>query len=478
MALNRHGVLDEAAARPRLPVRDGRWRVPCGRRPSGRSGSVRRSDFLEVPIAASFPDGVVPDAVPASVHGIAPERIHRNVRQILERLGEAGFEAYLVGGGVRDLLLGRTPKDFDVATSAHPEEVRALFPRSRLIGRRFRLAHVRSGREVYEVATFRANHDAATSAGSEGMLLHDNVYGTREEDALRRDFTVNALYFDARDGTILDFTGGMADLAAGVIRCIGEPAVRYREDPVRILRAVRFAAKLGFRIEASSETPIGPLAPLLEGVPAARLFEEILKLFHGGHARESLRRLDRHGLLARLCPATAASAERDPRVRALLERAFENTDLRLAEDRPVSPGFLVAALLWGPVRERADRAREEGRVRSRGEALAAAADEAIAAQAKRTSMPRRFTAMAREIWTMQPRLENRRPRRVETTIAHPRFRAAYDFLCLRGEAGEPVAERAQWWTAAQQDAAGPGGPDEPVRGRRRGRRSNRRRRAA
>ena len=424
------------------------------------------------------PDVAIPDLVPASAHGITRDRIHRNVRQILERLGEAGFEAYLVGGCVRDLLLGRVPKDFDVATGAHPEQVRALFPRSRLIGRRFRLAHVRSGREVYEVATFRANHHSAATAGPEGMLLHDNVYGTREEDAHRRDFTVNALYYDDRDGTILDFTGGMADLEAGLIRSIGEPALRYREDPVRILRAVRFAAKLGFRIEAGSEAEIARLAPLLEGVPAARLFEEVLKLFHGGHARESLRRLDDYRLLPLLCPSTAAAAERDPRVRALLERAFENTDRRLAGDRPVSPGFLVAALLWGPVREHAESAREQGRVGNRGEALAAAADEAIAVQAKRTSMPRRFTAMARDIWTMQPRLENRRPRRVRTTIAHPRFRAAYDFLCLRGEAGEPVAEQAAWWTAVQRDEAEPEGPDSPVQGRRRRRRSHRRRRAA
>ena len=426
----------------------------------------------------SSSDAPVPDVVPVPEHGIPRERIHRNVRQVLGRLVEGGFEAYLVGGCVRDLLLGRVPKDFDVATSARPEEVRALFPRSRLIGRRFRLAHVRSGRDVYEVATFRANHDAA-AADPAGMLLHDNVYGTREEDALRRDFTVNALYYDDRDGSILDFTGGFSDLDAGVIRSIGDPGVRYREDPVRILRAVRFAAKLGFRIEPSSEAPIFELAPLLEGVPAARLFEEILKLFHGGHAMESLHRLDRYDLLPLLCPATAASADRDPRVRALLERAFENTDRRLAGDRPVSPGFLVAALLWGPVRERAEAVQREDGVRSRGVALAAAADEAIAVQAKRTSMPRRFTAMARDIWTMQPRLENRRPRRVGATIAHPRFRAAYDFLCLRGEAGEPVADRAAWWTAAQQDRGE--GPDESpprVPGQRRRRRSQRRSRAA
>ena len=427
----------------------------------------------------SPPDAPAPDVVPASEHGIPRERIHRNVRQVLGRLVEGGFEAYLVGGCVRDLMLGRVPKDFDVATSARPEEVRALFPRSRLIGRRFRLAHVRAGREVYEVATFRASHDAA-AAGPDGMLLHDNVYGTREEDALRRDFTVNALYYDDRDGSILDFTGGFPDLDAGVIRSIGDPGVRYREDPVRILRAVRFAAKLGFRIEPSSEAPIHELAPLLEGVPAARLFEEILKLFQGGHALESLRGLDRYDLLPLLCPATAVSADRDPSVRTLLERAFENTDRRLAGDRPVSPGFLVAALLWGPVRERADAAQTEDSTRSRGVALAEAADETIAIQAKRTSMPRRFTAMARDIWTMQPRLENRRPRRVAATIAHPRFRAAYDFLCLRGEAGEPVAERAAWWTAAQGDPGGKDPDESPpqVPRRRRRRRSQRRGRAA
>ena len=413
---------------------------------------------------------------PASEHGISPDRIDRNVRQILARLDGAGFEAYLVGGCVRDLLLGRAPKDFDVATAARPDEVRALFPRSRLIGRRFRLAHVRAGREVFEVATFRAGHEAA-AAGPGGMLLHDNVYGTREEDAVRRDFTVNALYYDDRDGSVLDFTGGMADLDAGRIRAIGDPAVRYREDPVRMLRAVRFAAKLGFRIETRTQDPIFELSPLLEGVPAARLFEEVLKLFQSGHARESLRGIDRFDLLPRLYPETAESVRRDPRGRALLERALVNTDRRIAENLPVSPGFLVAALMWGPVRDRAETFGEGDRARGRGEALAAAADEALAVQAKRTSMPRRFSAMARDIWTMQPRLENRRPRRVDLTIAHPRFRAAYDFLCLRAEAGEPLEERAAWWTEAQGDGAGPDPAAERGRRRRR-RRTHRRNRAA
>ena len=415
--------------------------------------------------------------VPASEHGISPGRIDRNVRQILARLDEAGFEAYLVGGCVRDLLLGRTPKDFDVATAARPEEVRSLFSRSRLIGRRFRLAHVRSGREVFEVATFRAGHEAG-AAGPGGMLLHDNVYGTREEDAVRRDFTINALYYDDRDGSVLDFTGGMADLDAGLIRAIGDPAVRYREDPVRMLRAVRFAAKLGFRLETRTEAPIVDLAPRLEGVPAARLFEEVLKLFQSGHARESLRGIDRYDLLPRLYPETAESVRRDPRWRALLERALVNTDRRIAGNLPVSPGFLVAALMWGPVRDRAETFREADRARSRGEALAAAADEAIVVQAKRTSMPRRFSAMARDIWTMQPRLENPRPRRVDLTIAHPRFRAAYDFLCLRAEAGEPLQERAAWWTEAQGDGVDPDPAAERVQRRRRRRRTHRRSRAA
>lgn len=407
--------------------------------------------------------------VPASEHGISRGRIDAKVRQILVRLHGAGFEVYLVGGCVRDLLLGRAPKDFDVATSARPDEVRALFPRSRLIGRRFRLAHVRAGREVFEVATFRGAHLAA-AAGPAGMLLHDNVYGTREEDAVRRDFTVNALYYDDRDGSVLDFTGGMADLRAGFIRAIGDPAVRYREDPVRMLRAVRFAAKLGFRIEEETEAPIFDLAPLLEGVPAARLFEEVLKLFQNGHAQESLRGLDRYDLLPRLYPETADSVRRDPRGRALLERALANTDRRIAEDLPVSPGFLVAAFLWGPVRNLADAFREEGRARSRSEALGAAADEALALQAKRTSMPRRWSAMARDIWTMQPRLENHRPRRVDLTISHPRFRAAYDFLCLRAEAGEPLEERAAWWTEAQGDREGASDSAETRGGRRRRRR--------
>ncbi len=416
----------------------------------------------------------------ALAHSIARERISENARRVLHRLTEAGFQAYLVGGCVRDLLLGLTPKDFDVATSARPEEVRGLFPRSRLIGRRFRLAHVRSGRDVIEVATFRAGGGTGT-VGPRGRILDDNVYGTREEDALRRDFTVNALYFDDPEGSVLDFAGGLEDLEAGLIRSIGDPALRYREDPVRILRAVRFAAKLGFRIERASQAPIAKLAHLIEDVPAARLFEEALKLFQGGHGLESFRRLERFGLFERLYPQTAESLQRDERHRALLERALANTDRRIAEDKPVTPGFLIAALMWGPACERAAALGKGGQARGRAAALEAGGDEALAAQTRRTSAPRRFTGMAREIWAMQPALENRRPRRVKALLRHPRFRAAYDFLCLRAEAGEPLEERAKWWTEVQE-GEGPSGadaePPPPERPPARRRRRSRRRRAA
>lgn len=402
---------------------------------------------------------IVPHVVPAAARGVSRKRISRGARQVLSRLNEEGFEAYLVGGCVRDLLLGREPKDFDVATVAHPEEVRQVFPRARIIGRRFRLAHVRSGREIIEVATFRANHDEE-DAGPEGRVLHDNVYGTLEEDAVRRDFTINALYYDDRDQTVLDFTGGLDDLAAGRVHIIGRARDRYRQDPVRMLRAVRFAAKLDFRLDPATEAPIGELAPLIEEVPPARLFDEGQKLLQSGHGLASFQWLEHYGLMARLWPATAASLKRDPGQRALLEHALRNTDQRIAEDRPVTAGFLLAALFWGPVRERAARLMAGKKKYSKAEALHEAGETVFAEQGKHTSGPRRFTAMARDIWAMQPRLENPRVRRVGELIASSRFRAAYDFLCLRAAAGEPVAEHVKRWTEAQRHH-----PPAPPRGR-------------
>jgi len=367
-------------------------------------------------------------------------------------LNEAGHEAYLVGGGVRDLLLGARPKDFDIATSAKPEEVRALFRNCRLIGRRFRLAHVRFGREIVEVATFRAAHaphDAEERLTADGRLLSDNVYGTLEEDAARRDFTVNCLYYDVRDFSVLDFADAMSDLRAGVLRMIGEPETRYREDPVRILRVVRFSAKLGFRPAPETEAPIRELSTLLGDIPPARLFEEMLKLLTTGHAEASLEALRRYDVLRYLFPQTASCIERgeDRAGLELVEQAMRNTDARLALDKPVTPGFLLAALLWPPLR--AAEARLVAQGLDPRAALEQAAGEVISAQAERVALPKRFSLMAREIWSLQSRLEGRDRHDAVALLGHPRFRAAYDFLLLRAEAGEPVAELAQWWTELQ-----------------------------
>jgi len=379
---------------------------------------------------------------------------------VLYRLKESGYEAYLVGGGVRDLLLGREPKDFDVATNARPEEVRSLFRNCRLIGRRFRLAHVRFGREIIEVATFRAPHDVAdndkaAALTADGLILRDNVYGTLEQDAWRRDFTVNALYYNIRDFSVLDHTGGLADLKAGVLRLIGDPERRYREDPVRMLRAIRFAAKLGFRIEPDTEAPIFELGRCLGEIAPARLFDEVLKLFQGGVAVETFEMLRHYGLFKPMFPLTEAALAKETQgfPRTFIARALANTDRRIQENKPVTPAFLFAALLWEPVRQRkADLVRAGT---DEIPALHAAAGEVISDQQKHVSIPKRFSIPMREIWTMQPRFVQRFPKRVERFLAHPRFRAAYDFMCLRAEVGEVDEKLAEWWTRIQEtDDAG------------------------
>ncbi|AOV16583.1 poly(A) polymerase [Acidihalobacter aeolianus] len=396
-----------------------------------------------------------PRIIPRAEHAISRANISQNALKVLYRLKDAGYEAYLVGGGVRDLLLGREPKDFDIATSARPEEVNQLFRNCRLIGRRFRLAHVHFGREIIEVATFRAPHEIAAGEdeavlSDEGRILRDNVYGTFEQDAWRRDFTVNALYYDIRDFSVVDHTGGADDIREGVLRLIGDPEVRYREDPVRMLRAVRFAAKLGFRIERRSETPLFELAPLLADVAPARLFDEMLKLFQGGAAVASFELLRHYGLFGVLFPATEATlaTEVDGFPLTFLRLALENTDRRIAEGLPVTPAFLFATLLWEPVRLRAaDLAHDE-----LGEltALQIAAAEVTAEQTRSISMPKRFSLPMREIWTQQPRFAQRQGKRPLRLMAHPRFRAAYDFLCLRSKAGELDTELCEWWTRLQE----------------------------
>lgn len=420
--------------------------------------------------------------IPRSDHSISRANISDGALNVLYGLKKAGFEAYLVGGGVRDLLLGREPKDFDVVTDAEPEEIKRTFRRARLIGRRFRLAHVRFGAEVIEVATFRGaiedpGEDEHKSVN--GRIVRDNVYGkTLEEDVWRRDFTVNCLYYDIRDFSVVDYTGGMADLKAGVLRIIGDPVRRFREDPVRILRAARFAAKLGFRIGDETAAAIPECAPMLAEIPPARLYEEVLKLFLGGAAVQSFALLEHYDLFKYLFAESAERYGKDalnPSSRLVLQ-ALENTDQRIREDKPVTPAFLFAALLWPAVQEDALAHRERGLTQV--QAMDAAGMDVVGRQISQVSVPRRFSLAAREIWSLQPRLEQRRGKRAIQLLARPRFRAAYDFLLLRAESGEDVAELAEWWTNFQEmddtgrkaALAGTGSGTRRRRRRRRGRR--------
>jgi poly(A) polymerase len=397
---------------------------------------------------------VQPAIIPRPEHAISRASISSSALKVLYRLKEAGFQSFLVGGGVRDLLLGREPKDFDVGTNATPDEIRRLFRNCRLIGRRFRLAHVRFGREIIEVATFRARHDEQStddgSAHSErGRILRDNVYGGIEDDAWRRDFTVNALYYDIKDFSVVDYVGGLEDLKSGTLRLIGDPEQRYREDPVRMLRAVRFAAKLGFRIHPDSETAVHELSYLLEDIPSARLFEEVIKLFLGGCAVATFELLRHYDLFRRLFPLTdeALSHEEQGFPITFVLRALENTDKRLAEGKPVTPAFLYAALLWEPMRLRRQALLDQGMTPL--EATQLAGNEVTAEQVSATSLPKRFSYPMREIWMLQSRLERRRGKSPYRMLEHPRFRAAYDFMLLRAECGEASTELVDWWTNFQ-----------------------------
>ena len=393
-----------------------------------------------------------PRIVPRPEHVITRANIAETALKVLYRLKAAGFESYLVGGGVRDLLLGREPKDFDIATDATPEEVRALFRNCRLIGRRFRLAHVHFGREIIEVATFRGSHDGNGGEGAveDGMILRDNVYGTLEEDAWRRDFTINSLYYDIRDFSVVDYTGGLQDLEAGLLRVIGDAEQRYREDPVRMLRAIRFAAKLGFRIHPDSEGPIFELGETLEAVPPARLYEEILKLLLTGHGVASFELMRHYDLFRHLFPLTEACLAREENgfPHQMVLRGLKNTDARVAEGKPVTPAFLFAVLLWEPVRARAEALQAEGM--SEIQALQSASEMVIAESVRHVALPKRFSLQTREIWVMQARLPRRNGKRAQRLLEMPRFRAAYDFLLLRAESGdEALQELAQWWTDFQ-----------------------------
>lgn len=392
---------------------------------------------------------------PREDHPISRKQISPNALRVLYKLRDAGHAGYLVGGAVRDLLIGQQPKDFDVATDATPEQVRALFRNCRLIGRRFRLAHVLFGKEIIEVATFRAPAADGDEANTndEGRILHDNVYGTIEEDAVRRDFTANALYYAIEDFSVRDYLGGFEDIQQRLLRLIGNPEQRYREDPVRMLRAVRLAAKLGFSIEPATEEPIPRLAALLEESSNARLFDECMKLFMTGHAEASFHGLERLGLLAVLFPELARAMQRDVRggCRNLIVAALRSTDSRVQSEQSVTFGFLLAALLWPAYVDGVQGLLAAGHPMSVAEQRSA--DRVIVHQCKRVAIPRRISLIIEELWFMQSRLATRQRKRVLRILAHPRFRAAYDFLLLRADAAPQLAADAAFWTAMQADGS-------------------------
>jgi poly(A) polymerase len=419
-------------------------------------------------------------AIPRPEHVISRRSISPNALKVLYRLKDAGYQAFLVGGAVRDLLLGITPKDFDVATNALPEEVRRLFRNCRLIGRRFRLAHVHFGREIIEVATFRAaaaperedaeDEDAEGDGNPEeggqvepapvedsthrafdtrGRILRDNIYGTIEEDVWRRDFAANGLYYNIDDLSIWDFVGGVADVTAKRLRLIGDPEARYREDPVRMLRAVRFAAKLEFSIDPETERPIRGLAYLLDGVPPARLFDECLKLFLAGFGAKAFGLLQKYGLFEHLFPLSAAAFALPPYAyaREMLELGLANTDARILADKPVTPTFLFAIVLWSAVLRELNE-RQAGPAPDTAQ-LIEACDAVLRAQQSRVAIPRRFAVPMRELLLLQPRFNRRSGIKTLSLLQHPRFRAAYDFLLLRAQVGVADPELAQWWTEIQ-----------------------------
>ncbi|WP_454256097.1 polynucleotide adenylyltransferase PcnB [Pseudomonas sp. Marseille-Q8238] len=397
-----------------------------------------------------------PEVLNNRQHALQRSRFSRNAVNVVERLQQAGYQAYLVGGCVRDLLLDLQPKDFDVATSATPEQVRAEFRNARVIGRRFKLAHVHFGREIIEVATFRANHpqgeeeeDSHLSSRNEsGRILRDNVYGSLEDDAQRRDFTINALYFDVTGERILDYANGVHDIRNHLIRLIGDPEKRYLEDPVRMLRAVRFAAKLDFDIEKHSAAPIRRLAPMLRDIPSARLFDEVLKLFLTGYAQYTFDLLVEYDLFAPLFPASATALKQNPEYTGtLIRQALANTDARIEQGKPVTPAFLFAALLWPALPARVVRLQDRGMPPI--PAMQEAAHELISEQCQRIAIPKRFTLPIREIWDMQERLPRRSGKRADLLLENPRFRAGYDFLLLREDAGEQTDGLGDWWTDYQ-----------------------------
>lgn len=393
--------------------------------------------------------------IPRSDHNVSRNEISSAALKVLYRLHKAGYQAFLVGGGVRDAMLELHPKDFDIATNATPDEVRSLFNNCRLIGRRFRLAHIRYGREIIEVATFRAaaNHEDDDEAHDvEGRILRDNVYGTIDEDVWRRDFTCNALYYNIADFSIWDYVGGFEDVKKKRLVLIGDPAQRLREDPVRMLRAVRFAGKLGFTIDKSVVAAMHGHTNLLSNVPAARLFDEFLKLFQSGFAERTFDLLREHKLFGELFPATEEELSADDNYLAFVRAALQNSDKRVAAGKSVTPMFLLGVFLWMPVKKVAAIRRQEERM-SEPQSLSLASYEIVSQQQRRISIPKRFTIPMREMLSLQPRFLSVKGKRAMKLLEHKRFRAAYDFMLLLSEVGQFDPDLAKFWTDVQTQSA-------------------------
>jgi poly(A) polymerase len=390
--------------------------------------------------------------IPRTQHNISRAAIPENALKVLYGLKKAGYGAFLVGGCVRDLLMGKIPKDFDIATNANPEEVRKIFRNCILIGRRFRLAHIRYGKEVYEVATFRARLDNTHPEfkHNKGMILRDNVYGTMEEDAFRRDFTINALYYNIKDFSVVDYCGGMKDIQERNLRMIGDPRERYHEDPVRLLRAIRFAAKLELHIEHETSKPIFELGGLLAHVPSARLFDETLKLLLGGESLATFQLLREYNLFNQLFPQTAACLEQTTNkiILKFINQGFKNTDERIAAGKSINPAFILSVLLWYPLQTLINQQKPGNKNNIPIQTVLDKASQALLShQIQRTSIPRRLSLIMREIWLLQYHFKRRTERFALHLLQHRRFRAAYDFLLLRAEAGEDVGGLDSWWTA-------------------------------
>lgn len=377
-------------------------------------------------------------------HGIDPQLLSPNAVRVTQSLQDAGFKAFVVGGAVRDLLLGIKPKDFDVATNATPEQIKRLFRRAFIIGRRFQIVHVMFGQELIEVTTFRGASAENAPKDQHGRVLRDNTFGEQHEDAVRRDFTVNAMYYDPASQAVLDYHGGIADIRKKTLRIIGIPEARYREDPVRLLRVVRFAAKLGFNIDPSSRAPIQVMAPLINNVPAARVFDEMLKLLMSGHALACLQQLRKEGLHHGLLPLLDVVLEQ-PLGEKFVALSLANTDQRIQQGKSVSPGFLFASLLWHQVLEKWNAYQAAGEYPI--PALHLAADDVLDTQMEKLALQRKIASDMRDIWAMQPRFERRIGKSPYRLLEHLRFRAGYDFLLLRCASGEIDNETGEWWTA-------------------------------